>query len=74
MNVLICKHTNWLFSDALTSITETADRLRYITKRELNGVTQVIRSDQGEYLNYGLEELLEEIGAKHETSASGVHH
>ena len=32
------------------------------------------RSDQGggEYMNYGLSELLKEIGAKHETSASGI--
>ena len=74
VNVVVCKHTNWLFSDSLRSITETVDRLRYITKRELNSVTEVIRSDQGggEYLKYGLEELLEEIGAKHETSASGL--
>ena len=52
---------------------ETVERLRYIIKRELNSKTEVVRSDQGgEYLSYGLDELLDEVGAKHETSASGV--
>ena len=73
VNVAVCKHTNWTFTAALRSITETVDRLRYIMKRELKNKTEVVRSDQGgEYLNYGLDKLLEEVGAIHETSASGV--
>ena len=73
VNVILCRHTNWLFSAALSSIKESVDRLRYVIKRELNSVTKVVRSDQGgEFLNYALDELLDEVGAVHQTSASGV--
>ena len=73
VNVVVCKHTNWTFTAALRSVKETVERLRYIMKRELKSSTEVVRSDQGgEYLNHGLDTLLDEVGAKHETSASGV--
>ena len=73
VNVIVCKFSNWLFSKALRTIKESVNALRYVTTQELHGKTEVIRSDQGgEYLNYGLGDLLKEIGAVHETSSSGV--
>ena len=73
VNVVICKYSNWTWTKDLTSIKETVDRLRYITTRELKKVTKVFRSDQGgEYMNYGLDELLEEIRVVHETSTTSI--
>ena len=72
-NIAVEGWANWVFGQPLKRKNDTVERLRYVTIQELNKVTKRIRSDQGgEYLNTELGELVKELGAVHETSASGV--
>ena len=72
-NVCVERYANWVYGLPIKSKAKTVERLRYVCTQELHGKVNRIRSDQGgEYLNKELAKLVEEIGAVHETSASGV--
>ena len=69
--VIVDKFSGWIFVKPLRSKQESVDTLRYITRQELNGCTEMIRTDQGgEWMNHNMGNLLETIGAKHETSCT----
>ena len=73
LNVTIDEFTNWIWTAAMPSKAGSVDRLRNILHEKLQGRTMVLRTDQGgEFLNYKLGNLLKELGAEHNTSASGT--
>ena len=72
LNIIIDHHTNWIWVKGLKKKSESVAHLRYVAMQELNGVTIVIRTDQGgEFMNHDMGELVSVIGATHQTSASG---
>ena len=73
LHVAICHYSNWKFAKGLRSKSRSVEHLRYIAVQEAKSKVKVIRTDLGgEYMNLEMGKMLEAIGAKHETSASGV--
>ena len=74
--VVVCKHTHWTFTKALSSIKETVARqakarYAYHNKGAAKG-NQSLSIRPANVMNYCVDELLEEIGAVHETSATSI--
>ena len=72
--VVVDVYSRWVWGACLTTVSDSVARLGYVLRRELKGVTMVVKTDQGpEFMNFRLDALLSEIGAKHETSAAYEH-
>ena len=72
--VVIDEASNYVFSKAIATLMLSVTFLAYVLRRELKSVTRIVRTDRGtEWMNHRLDELLEEVGAKHQTACTGRH-
>ena len=73
INVTIDEYSNWVWTAAMRSKSCSVARLRYILEQDLKNKTVILRTDQGgEFVNYELGELMQRVGAVHNTSGSGT--
>ena len=73
INVIIDEKTIFIWTKTLKSKADSTARMRNVTMQQLKGITVSLKTDQsGEYMSTEFGKLMEELGAEHSTSASGI--
>ena len=71
-NAIVDQCSNFGFTKGLKKITDSVTVMRDVVRREFKSVTKIVRTDRGpEWMNIEMDALMDEIGAKHQTAATG---